>query len=96
VLKPEDVAAALARGSSDRAGPIAAPRGSPSATASAALNLHPRGHTRLPRYVRGTCRHRRSLVHGGHVFPDRHASTAPGEPFDDRPEWLYTVAFDGR
>ena len=36
-----------------------------------------------------------TLVHGCHVFADRHADTAPGEAFDDRPEWLYTVAFDG-
>jgi nitrile hydratase subunit beta len=35
-------------------------------------------------------------VHGSHVFADRHAATAPGVPFDDRPEWLYTVTFDGK
>jgi nitrile hydratase beta subunit len=94
VLKPEGVAAALARGS-PASRPIASAARFAVGDRVRALNLHPRGHTRLPRYVRG---HVGTivLVHGGHVFADRHASTAPGEPFDDRPEWLYTVEFDGR
>jgi nitrile hydratase len=54
------------------------------------LNIHPSGHTRLPRYVRGrvgtVC-----TVHGAHVFPDSHAH-GRGED----PQWLYTVCFDGR
>lgn len=52
-----------------------------------ARNLHPVGHTRLPRYVRGrpgTV----ERVHGAHVFPD---ASARGEPAP--PQWLYTVAF---
>ena len=49
---------------------------------------------RLPRYVRGHVG-TVSLVHGAHVFADRHAATPPGAPFDQRPEWLYTVVFDG-
>jgi nitrile hydratase beta subunit len=52
-------------------------------------NLHPTGHTRLPRYVRGhvgTVTH----VHGAHVFPDVNA-TGAGEA----PQWLYTVRFSG-
>jgi nitrile hydratase subunit beta len=54
-----------------------------------ARNVHPRGHTRLPRYVRG---HVGQVVrvHGCHVFPD---SSAHGH--GDDPQWLYTVAFDG-
>lgn len=54
-----------------------------------ARNLHPTGHTRLPRYVRG---HAGTvvLVHGCHVFPD---SSANG---DEDPQWLYAVRFDGR
>jgi nitrile hydratase len=36
------------------------------------------------------------LLHGAHVFADRHAASAPGQPFDEAPQWLYTVAFDGR
>ena len=35
------------------------------------------------------------LLHGTHVFPDRHAAGEPGSAFDDTPEWLYTVEFDG-
>lgn len=59
-----------------------------------ACNMHPPGHTRLPRYVRG---HVGTvvLVHGAHVFPDRHVSrTLP--PFDEDPQWLYTVVFDAQ
>ena len=55
-----------------------------------ARNLHPRTHTRLPRYVRG---HVGTIerVLGCHVFPD---SNALGKGED--PKWLYTVRFDGR
>lgn len=55
-----------------------------------ARNLHPPGHTRLPRYVRG----RLGVVqacHGAHVFPDAHAH---GNGEDPRP--LYTVRFTAR
>jgi len=55
-----------------------------------ARNIHPPGHTRLPRYVRGhvgTVMH----VHGAHVFPD---SNAAGH--GENPQWLYTVRFAGR
>jgi nitrile hydratase beta subunit len=51
-------------------------------------NLHPRGHTRLPRYVRG--RPGRVVhVRPGFVFPD---SNARGE--GERPQWLYNVRFE--
>ena len=55
-----------------------------------ARNMHPRTHTRLPRYVRG---HSGEVVRiaGCHVFPD---SNAIGRGED--PHWLYTVRFDGR
>ena len=93
VLKADAVDAALARGS-----PTTRPGSQPARFAVGdrvrALNVHPRGHTRLPRYVRGQVG-TVTLVHGLHVFADRHAGTAPGAPFDDRPEWLYTVVFDG-
>jgi nitrile hydratase len=58
-----------------------------------ALNMHPQGHTRLPRYVRG---HVGTIVslHGGHVFPDLHTLHAL-PPFNVAVEWLYTVVFDG-
>lgn len=55
-----------------------------------AENIHPTGHTRLPRYVRGRVGTVLS-VHGAHVFPDSHAH-GHGED----PQWLYTVCFDGR
>lgn len=58
-----------------------------------ARNMHPQGHTRLPRYVRG---HVGTIVrvHGGHVFPDGHTLRAT-PPFNEPVEWLYTVVFDG-
>ena len=55
-----------------------------------ARNLHPAGHTRLPRYARG----RRGVIsayRGAHVFPDSHAH---GRGEDPRP--LYTVRFTAR
>ncbi len=59
-----------------------------------ARQIHPSGHTRLPRYVRG---HIGTVerVHGAHVFPDtRVGRTVP--PFVDDAHWLYTVVFDGQ
>ena len=58
-----------------------------------ARNMHPQGHTRLPRYVRG---HVGTVVslHGGHVFPDGHTLRAT-PPFNVPVQWLYTVVFDG-
>lgn len=55
-----------------------------------AKDIHPPGHTRLPRYVRG---HTGivTLIHGCHVFPDTNA-----HGLGELPQWLYTVAFDGR
>ncbi|WP_090129803.1 nitrile hydratase subunit beta [Limnohabitans sp. Rim11] len=57
-----------------------------------ARNMHPQGHTRLPRYVRG---HVGTVVsvHGGHVFPDGHTLRAT-PPFHVPVQWLYTVVFD--
>jgi nitrile hydratase len=94
VLRAEGVDAALARGT-----PTERPATTPARYAVGervrALNRHPAGHTRLPRYVRG---HVGTVVllHGAHVFADRHAASAPGQPFDEAPQWLYTVAFDGQ
>jgi nitrile hydratase subunit beta len=53
-------------------------------------NMHPKTHTRLPRYARdklGTI----EAVRGCHVFPDS-AALGAGE----NPQWLYTVVFTGR
>ena len=50
-------------------------------------NIHPAGHTRLPRYARG----KRGIVRadrGVHLFPDRRAA---GE--DEAAEQLYNVEF---
>ena len=52
--------------------------------------MHPRGHTRLPRYARG----KRGVIHcchGVHVFPDTNAH-GQGE----QPQPLYSVRFDAR
>jgi nitrile hydratase len=51
-------------------------------------NIHPLGHTRLPRYARG----KRGVVHcchGIHVFPDTHAHGG-----GEQPQPLYSVRFD--
>jgi nitrile hydratase len=55
-----------------------------------ARNMHPQGHTRLPRYVRG---HVGVVerVHGCHVFPDTVAHDK-----GEHPQWVYTVRFEGR
>jgi len=92
MLPGDSVDAMLAAGS-----PASRPAGSPARFAAGdrvrARNLHPAGHTRLPRYVRG---HTGTVqrVHGAHIFPDRHISHLL-PPFDQTPEWLYTVVFDG-
>jgi len=56
-----------------------------------AKNIHPKGHTRLPRYVRDHVGEV-VLLHGCHVFPDAVALAMENED----PQWLYTVRFDGR
>lgn len=55
-----------------------------------ARNIHPKGHTRLPRFVRG---HFGTVdrIQGHHAFPD--SIVADGR---EDPQWLYTVKFDGR
>src|SRR5262245_25302763 len=55
-----------------------------------ARNIHPSGHTRLPRYVRG----RRGVitrVHGTFVYPD---TIAHGQ--GEQPQPLYSVRFEAR
>ena len=51
--------------------------------------MHPSGHTRLPRYVRGR-RGQIEKVHGVFVFPDANASG-----LGETPQWLYSVRFSG-
>jgi len=86
-LAADDVGRVLKRGSFAR---------SPTAPARFAVgarvrgkNMHPKMHTRLPRYARGRVGVIDRLV-GCHVFPD---SAAGG---NENPQWLYTVAFAGQ
>lgn len=52
-----------------------------------ARNIHPRGHTRLPRYARGKVGVI-DRVHGVHVFPDSNAHFQ-----GEAPQMLYSVRF---
>jgi nitrile hydratase subunit beta len=89
VLTADRVAVTLASGSST-ARPVSSPQRFPLGARVRARNIHPSGHTRLPRYVRG---HVGTItqVHGAHVLPDANA-TGRGE----NPQWLYTVRFTAR
>lgn len=92
VLKGHEVDAALAQGSRADRPSTQAPRFVLGQRVRA-LNMHPQGHTRLPRYVRG---HVGTVVlhHGSHVLPDRHVQKML-PPFDGAAEHLYTVVFEG-
>ena len=53
-----------------------------------ARNIHPSGHTRLPRYVRGKL----GIIdrdHGVFIFPDSHAATG-----ETKPQHVYSVRFE--
>jgi nitrile hydratase beta subunit len=78
----------LSRGSFER--PAAAPARFAVGDRVRMKNMHPTGHTRLPRYVRG---HAGVIecVRGCHVFPD---AVVAGR--GEEPHWLYTVVFAGR
>ncbi|MFK4447581.1 nitrile hydratase beta subunit [Caballeronia udeis] len=87
VLRADEVAAALLRGSSVNR-PAAASARFKVGDRVQARQLNPSTHTRLPRYCRG----RRGCivaVHGAHVFPDANAAG-----LGEQPQWLYTVRFD--
>jgi nitrile hydratase beta subunit len=52
-------------------------------------NIHPTGHTRLPRYARG----KHGIIEsrqGSFVFPDTHAHQRGEDP-----QWIYSVVFAG-
>lgn len=55
-----------------------------------AKNMHPKHHTRLPRFVRG---HIGLIerIQGCHVFPDAVVARA-----EEDPQWLYTVVFESQ
>jgi len=84
-----DILAVVAKGLSCRSD-AAAPPGFRVGDAVRARNLHPRGHTRLPRYVRGR-RGRIERDRGGFVFPDAMASGA-----GEKPQHVYSVRFEAR
>jgi nitrile hydratase subunit beta len=89
ILTADRVAMALSKGGPTTR-PATAPQRFQVGDRVRARNMHPAGHTRLPRYVRGhagTITH----VHGVHVLPDAN-STGRGED----PQWLYTVRFTAR
>ena len=89
VLRQENVAAAiLARSGYVRQVP--APQEFKVGDKVRARNIHPAGHTRLPRYLRGHAGEI-AAVRGAHVFPD---SNAHGQGED--PQWLYSVRFEAR
>jgi len=81
------LSAQTARAAYEREGP--APRFSVGDQVRA-RNVHPTGHTRLPRYARGK-RGTIDQVRGVYVFPDAHA-----HGLGEQPQPLYTVQFTGR
>ncbi len=89
VLAPENVAAMLRKGGPTERDATTKPLFAIGDRVRA-RNIHPQGHTRLPRYVRGHVGVIERL-HGSHVFPD---SNAHGK--GENPHWLYTVCFAGR
>ena len=87
-LAAADVGPALTRRSYAR--PAAAPARFKIGDRVRTRNMHPKTHTRLPRYARGRTGVIEAL-RGCHVFPD---TVAIGQ--GENPQWLYTVRFDGR
>ncbi len=88
-LRAADVEPMLRRRLAVRRDVAAAPRFAPGDPV-VARNLHPAGHTRLPRYIRG----RAGVVdrhYGAFVFPDTSASG-----LGEKPQHLYSVRFTAR
>jgi nitrile hydratase beta subunit len=89
MLRASEVSAVLAKGSPtvrSAAGPARFAIGDKVRTRS----RHVAHHTRLPTYAAGRVGTIERL-HGTHVFADTHA-----RGMGEQPQWLYTVAFDGR
>ena len=93
VLTADQVDAAMARGTSAER-PVRAPARFSPGQRVCARQMHPSGHTRLPRYVRGHVGVVQA-VRGVHVLADHHTAHPP-TPESDQGEWLYTVVFDAR
>ncbi|WP_158818298.1 nitrile hydratase subunit beta [Methylocapsa sp. S129] len=89
VLRRDEVAAALARGT-----PCNRPAASPAAFKPGdgvrTRNINPAGHTRLPRYTRAK-KGVVERVHAAFVFPDANAHGG-----GEQPQWVYTVNFSAR
>jgi nitrile hydratase subunit beta len=87
-LTADDLSRVMTRGSFTR--PAITPARFKPGDHVRARNMHPKTHTRLPRYVRG---HTGVVerVQGCHVFPD---TSAAGQ--GENPQWLYTVRFAAR
>lgn len=89
VLHAADVAAALARGAATER----AATGLARFAVGDLVRTRPQRvdhHTRLPGYAQGRLG-RVERVHGVHVFADANA-----QGLGEQPQWLYTVAFEGR
>jgi len=93
VIAADQVDAAMARGTSAER-PVRAPARFEVGQRVRARQMHPTGHTRLPRYVRGHIGTVQA-VRGVHVLPDRHTAHPPTSEAEQG-EWLYTVVFDAR
>jgi len=88
-LTAEKVAGSLARGDPATRNVALAPRFKPGDRVRA-RNIHPTGHTRLPRYARGKL----GIIlrdHGVHVLPDSNAHF-----LGENPQHLYSVRFAAR
>ncbi|HYW91217.1 MAG TPA: SH3-like domain-containing protein [Gammaproteobacteria bacterium] len=88
-LEARRVEAVLRKGSSARVD-AAVPARFRAGDRVCARNIHPAGHTRLPRYARG----RQGTItqdHGVFIFPDAHAHGAGA-----RPQHCYSVRFSAR
>jgi nitrile hydratase beta subunit len=89
VLRAQDVETALRASRAARVDEDVPPRFKPGDRV-VTRNIHPAGHTRLPRYARG----KRGVVeqdHGVWVFPDTHAA---GQ--GTKPQHVYSVRFTAR
>ena len=87
-LLAADVSATLAKGSPTTRPTTQRPRFALGDAVRTRADAVPH-HSRLPAYARG----KRGTIarrHGTHVFADSHA-----QGLGERPQWLYTVAFDG-
>lgn len=89
VLTQDMVAGLVSGGGSCRVDADVAPKFK-SGDAVVVRNIHPVGHTRLPRYARG----KKGVVerdHGVFVFPDTSAHGG-----GEKPQHVYSVRFEGR